>query len=144
MAKAQLKVQKPKTHNFAKALPWILVIGGIIGLICSAILTYDHNKIAINPHYIPNCNLNPIIACGNVIKSKQAQAFDFPNPYIGLVAFPMVITAGVALLAGARNLKRWFWWALEAGTIFGLGFIHWLFYQTVYHINALCPYCMAV
>jgi uncharacterized membrane protein len=129
--------------SFAKVLPFILVIGGIIGLISAAVLTYDHNQIALNPNYVPSCNLNPVIACGSVIKSKQAEAFSFPNPYIGLVAFPMVISAGVALFAGAK-LKRWYWWLLEAGTVFGLGFVHWLFFETVYRIHALCPYCIAV
>jgi hypothetical protein len=26
----------------------------------------------------------------------------------------------------------------------GLFFVHWLFFQSVYRINALCPYCMGV
>ncbi|MGH7237437.1 MAG: vitamin K epoxide reductase family protein [Candidatus Saccharimonadales bacterium] len=133
---------KPRP-TFARALPYILIIGGILGVIAAAILTYDHNKIIQNPNYVPNCNLNPIIACGSVIKSKQAQAFAVPNPYIGLVAFPMVVTAGMALLAGAK-FKRWFWLLLEIGTIFGLGFVHWLFFETVYRIQALCPYCIGV
>jgi uncharacterized membrane protein len=141
--KAKAKSAKKTLPTFAKVLPYILVIGGIIGLIAAGVLTYDHNKLAQNPNYIPSCNLNPIIACGSVIKSKQAQAFDFPNPYVGLVAFPMVITTGMALFAGAK-FKRWYWWLLEAGTIFGLGFVHWLFFETVYRIHALCPYCIAV
>ena len=33
---------------------------------------------------------------------------------------------------------------LEIGAVFGIGFIHYLFYETVYRIHALCPYCMAV
>jgi uncharacterized membrane protein len=139
----EIAVKPAKLHNFAKALPWILVIGGIIGLICSAVLTYDHNKIAQNPNYIPSCNLDPIIACGNVIKSKQASVFPFPNPYIGLVAFPMVIATGVGVWAGAK-FKRWYWLLFELGAIFGVGFIHWLFFETVYRIHALCPYCIGV
>lgn len=135
--------KKTKLYTFAKVLPYILVIGGIIGFICAVVLTYDHNQIAHNPNYVPSCNLNPIIACGQVVKSKQAEAFGFPNPYIGLVAFPMVATIGLALFAGAK-FKRWFWLGLEAGTIFGIGFIHWLFFETVYRIHALCPYCMVV
>jgi uncharacterized membrane protein len=47
------------------------------------------------------------------------------------------------LLAGA-SFKRWFWRGLEIGTIFGLGFVHWLIFQALYRINALCPYCMVV
>lgn len=142
MAKTQMSPVK-KLPSFAKFLPWLLLIGGVIGLICAAVLTYDHNKIAANPGYVPSCNLNPVIACGSVIKSKQAEAFRFPNPYIGLVAFPMVFTTGAALLAGAQ-LKRWYWLLLEAGAVFGLGFVHWLFFESVYRIHALCPYCMVV
>lgn len=26
----------------------------------------------------------------------------------------------------------------------GVAFVHWLFFQTVWDINALCPYCMVV
>lgn len=138
-----LQTYEPKQRRFAKILPYILLIGGVLGLIFSAVLTYDHNKIAQNPNYVPSCNLNPIVACGSVIKSKQAEAFNFPNPYVGLVAFPVVATTGMALLAGAK-LKRWYWLGLEAGTVFGIGFVHWLFFETVYRIHALCPYCIGV
>lgn len=142
MAKA-IPAPKSKSYTFAKVLPWVLVVGGIIGFVCAVVLMYDHNQIAANPNYVPSCNLNPIIACGNVIKSKQGRVFGFPNPYIGLVAFPIVLTVGLALLAGAK-FKRWFWLGLEAGTILGLAFIHWLFFETVYRIHALCPFCMGV
>lgn len=134
-------VQK-KLPTFIKTLPYILIVCGLVGFIASAILTYDHNQIALNPHYVPSCNINPVVACGSVLRSKQTDVFHLPNPYIGLAVFPMVITTGVALLAGAK-FKRWYWLALEAGTIFGIGFVHWLFFETVYRIHALCPYCMA-
>jgi uncharacterized membrane protein len=49
----------------------------------------------------------------------------------------------MAIWAGAR-FRRWFWLGLWAGTIFGIGFVHWLFFETVYRIHALCPYCMVV
>jgi uncharacterized membrane protein len=141
-AKYVSKVGQRKLPTFAKVLPYILILCGVVGFIASAVLVYDHNKLAQNPNYIPSCNINPVIACGSVISSKQGAVFHIPNPYIGLAAFPMVITTGVAILAGAK-LKRWYWLALEAGTIFGLGFVHWLFFETVYRIHALCPYCMA-
>ena len=55
----------------------------------------------------------------------------------------MVLAMGVLLLAGAQ-LKRWAWLTLQGGTVLGLLFIHWLFFESVYHIHALCPYCMVV
>ena len=122
----------------------MLVILGVIGLACALIIMYDKVALLKDPTFKPNCDINPIISCGSVMESKQANAFGFPNPFIGIVGFSVVITIGMVILAGATKLKRWFWLGLEAGTIFGLGFVHWLFYQSVYNIGALCPYCMGV
>ena len=132
-----------KKVTLQKALPWLLIIGGLIGLICAFIIAFDEFKLLQNASFKPNCDLNPIISCGSVMQSKQAHAFGFPNPFIGLMAFPVVIASGMAIFAGAK-LKRWYWLGLEAGTIFGIGFIHWLFFESVYRIHALCPYCMVV
>ena len=124
-------------------LPWLFVVGGAIGLLCSFIITYEKFQLVQNPHYVPSCNLNPIISCGSVMASPQSHAFGFPNPLIGLVAFPVLMTLGVVLLTGGR-LRRWLWWGVEAGAVFGMAFVHWLFFQSVYRIHALCPYCMVV
>lgn len=126
-----------------KALPYILLIGGIIGYICAFVIMFDKIQILKDPNYIPSCNLNPIISCGSVMQSTQANAFGFPNPFIGLGAFPVIAVIGGAILAGAR-FKRWFWLGLNAGLLFAVGFVHWLFFQSVYNIGALCPWCMAV
>lgn len=132
-----------KNMTLAKALPWILVICGTIGLVCAFIISYEKIQLLIDPKFVPDCNLNPVISCGSVMESDQANAFGFPNPFIGLMAFPLVIATGMAMLAGAK-LKRWWWVGLQLGTIFGLGFVHWLFFQSTYRINALCPYCITV
>jgi uncharacterized membrane protein len=127
-----------------RALPWILIICGIIGLASALIIMYDKIALLQDPSFKPGCDLNPVISCGSVMQSEQASAFGFPNPFLGIVGFSVVIASGMAILAGATTLKRWFWIGLQLGTLFGVGFVHWLFYQSVYHINALCPYCMAV
>lgn len=125
-------------------MPWLLVIGGAIGLACACIILYDKIELLKDPAFRPGCDLNPIISCGSVMESSQANAFGFPNPFIGIIGFSIVATIGMAMLAGATKLKRWFWLGLQLGTVFGVVFVHWLFYQSVYNINALCPWCMVV
>ncbi len=132
-----------KLPSFSRIMPWLLLIGGFVGLVCAFIITVEKIDLLKNPQYVPPCNLNPVISCGSVMASKQAAAFGFPNPIIGLVAFSILITLGVVLLAGS-TLKRWLWWGLGAGSLFGVCFVHWLFFQSVYRIHALCPYCMVV
>lgn len=124
-------------------MPYILIVGGIIGLICSFIISQDKIELLQDPNFSPSCDLNPVISCGSVMKSAQGSVFGFPNPWIGLVTFAALITVGVVMLAGAR-LKRWFWLAFEGGMLLGLGFAYWLLFESIYHIQALCPYCLAV
>lgn len=132
-----------KSFTLPNVLPYILIIVGVVGYVCAFIIMFDKVKLADNPNYIPSCNLNPIISCGSVMQSKQAHAFGFPNPFLGLGGFPIIATVGAAMLAGAK-FKRWFWLSVNAGLLFAVSFCHWLFFESVYRIHALCPWCMAV
>lgn len=124
-------------------LPYILVVCGLIIAVAALILSIDKIHLLENPSAHLNCNLNPVIACGDIISSKQGTALGFPNPFNGLFAGGVLITVGMANLAGAK-FKRWFWIGLELGSLFGIGFIGWLFFESLYRIHALCPYCMSV
>lgn len=129
--------------SLTKSLPYILTIAGMIGTYCSFVLSQDKVRLLENPSTNLSCSLDPILACGNVIASNQAHAFGFPNPFLGLAGFAAVATIGITLLAGA-TFKRWFWLAINGGLLFAIGFVHWLFVQSVYSIKNLCIYCMVV
>ncbi len=135
--------EKLKKQTLEKTLPYILVAGGSIGLIAAFVLTMEKMALLKDPAHQLSCSLNPVLSCGSIIASPEASAFNFPNPFIGLAGFAVVITVGMGMIAGAKY-KRWFWRGLELGTIFGIGFVHWLFYQSLYDIGALCIYCMIV
>lgn len=130
-------------YSFTSMFPWFLIGSSALGLLSAIILTVEKIHLLKNPSASLSCDLNPIIACGSVINTQQASAFGFPNPIIGIVGFSIVLTIGMAMLAGAR-FKRWFWIGLQLGTVFGIGFVTWLQYQSIYSIGALCPYCMVV
>lgn len=127
----------------SRALPWILTVGGLLGTAAAFVLMVEKIALLADPFYTPSCSLNTVLSCGPVMSSPQAEAFGFPNPIVGLVGFAVVTATGVALLGGAR-LPRWYWLGLQAGTTFGVAFVHWLIAQSLYEIIALCPYCMVV
>src|ERR1700755_3433746 len=107
-----------------RAFSWLLVICGALGTLASFVITYDKFRLLEDPSFVPGCSLNPIISCGNIMQSKQAHAFGFPNPMIGLIAYPVMICVAMGVLAGARY-RPWFWLGLQAGTLFGVGFCSW-------------------
>jgi uncharacterized membrane protein len=121
---------------------WVLV-AGVLGLASALTLTIEKIEILINPDYVPTCSINPVLSCGSVMVTPQASAFGFPNPLIGIVSFTVVLVTGVLAIAKVR-LPRWYWAGLATGTLLGVAFVHWLIFQSLYRIGALCPYCMVV
>lgn len=124
-------------------MAWVLVVGGLVGFGAAFTLLVEKIALLKDPSYVPSCSINPILSCGSIMQTDQAEAFGFPNPILGVAGFAAVTTVGVAVLAGA-TFRRWFWLGLQAGTVFGITFIHWLIFQSLYRIGALCPYCMVV
>ncbi len=126
-----------------RPLGWGLTLGGAVGLLAAAVLLVERIRLAQDAAYVPTCSLNPVLSCGSVMESAQASLFGFPNPMIGVAAFPVVVATGAGLLAGARY-ARWYWLGLQAGVTLALALITWLIFQSLYRIGALCPYCMVV
>ena len=127
----------------SRRLAWLLAVGGVVGFAAAFTLLVEKIALLKDPSYVPSCSINPILSCGSIMRTEQAEAFGFPNPILGVAGFAVVVTVGVAVLAGAK-FRRWFWLGLQAGTLFGVVFIHWLIFQSLYRIDALCPYCMVV
>lgn len=121
----------------------LLVVGGAIGLAAAIKLILDKLTLLENPDAHLTCDIAERISCSNVVNTWQAEVFGFPNPLMGVVGFSVVITFGVLVLSGTR-LPEWVWGGLQAGVIFGVGFVHWLIYQSFFVIQFLCPWCMIV
>lgn len=133
----------PAGRFAGRAIGWVLAVGGAIGFLAAFVLAVEKITLLADPSYIPTCSINPVFSCGSVMSTPQAELFGFPNALLGIAGFAMVLTAGMAVLSGARP-GRWFWLALQAGTTAGAIFVHWLIFQSLYRIGALCPYCMVV
>lgn len=133
----------PRAWRADRAFAWWLLIAGVVGLLAAATLLIERIELLQDPTYVPSCSISPILSCGSVMTTDQASVFGFPNPIIGVAAFPIVATTGAVLLAGAQ-LGRWYWLGLQMGVTFGIGLVTWLAFQSLYRIGALCPYCMVV
>lgn len=138
---------------FKKSAPsrsdaWIfgtMLAFGIVGLIVSFILAVEEIHLIKNPDATLSCSINLVLNCSTVMQSWQASVFGFPNMLIGLMAYPVVITTAVIGLTGlAGKLPRWYW--RTATVCYGLGavFAYWLFFQSLYVIQVLCPWCLVI
>jgi uncharacterized membrane protein len=125
---------------------WIfgtMLFSACLSLTASLVLSADAMRLAADPNTSLSCNINAVISCGTVGTSWQARLFGFPNAFLGLMAEPVVITIAVASLGGVR-FPRWFMFAAQAVYTLGVVFAYWLFYQSMFNIGALCPWCLLV
>jgi uncharacterized membrane protein len=129
--------------NVRRWLPWILAIGGTIALAASIALSVEVFDRLKDPSFTPVCNLNPIFSCTSVADSAQSHAFGIPNYFIGIAGYAGVVAVALALLGGAQ-FKRWLWLVINAGLLVATIFLHWLIFETLYRIGALCIFCMVV
>lgn len=135
-----------KNSDLERSNRWVfgtMLAFGIIGLAASFVLAVEEFHLLKNPDAILTCSINLVLNCAGVMKTWQASVFGFPNMFIGLMAFPIVIC--VALLGLSRAvLPRWFYIGANIGYLLGAVFAYWLFFSSVYVIEILCPWCLVV
>ncbi|WP_074258989.1 vitamin K epoxide reductase family protein [Agromyces cerinus] len=129
------------TRSRPVGLAVFLLIAGGLGLLAAFELSIEKVLSLSDPSHIPGCNVGVLVGCSTNLASWQGGVFGFPNPFIGLMAWPVVITIAVAILAGA-TFARWFWAAFNVGVAGALVFVGWLIYQSIYVLDVLCPWCM--
>jgi uncharacterized membrane protein len=136
------------THKDSKLRDnrWIFVsmlVGAIGSLIASFVLSLEAYELAKNPNAILSCSVNVILNCATVAKHPTSELFGFPNPFLGMIAEPIVITVAIAGLAGVK-FPRLFMFAAQIGYTLGFIFAWVLFYISFTVIQALCPWCLLV
>ena len=121
----------------------LLVVLGAVGFAASAWLSIERYLVLLDPDRVATCTINVFLSCGAAMGSWQGSLLGFPNPFLGVAAFPVVVTSGVVLLTGAR-LPRWYWGSLLAFTVLGQALIFFLMGTSFYVLHRLCPACMVV
>ena len=121
----------------------VMLIGGTAALTAAFVLTLEKFHLYEDPDAVLSCSINLVLNCSTVMQSWQSSVFGFPNMIIGLMAFSVVVTVAVAGLAGVK-FPRWFLIATNIGYFLGLLFAYWLFFQSIYDIQVLCPWCLIV
>jgi uncharacterized membrane protein len=77
------------------------------------------------------------------METEQASFLGMPNAVFGVAGYTALVTIGIMLLAGAAA-KKWLWLMLQLGVTVAAVYSHYLFFQGVYRINAICPWCFVV
>lgn len=131
-----------KKESFVATYVTMLVFG-ILGFLAAFTLSVEKLELLQNPDAKLSCSVNLVLNCASVMKTPQASVFGFPNSYLGIMGFAIVICVAMGGLLKVRYSRLYL---LIANFFYGLGlvFAYWLFFQSLYVIQVLCPWCLIV
>lgn len=143
------KIKEAVTHkNETKSIRnayFVMLIGAVLALIAAFVLSVEKVHLLSNPDAILSCSFNVVLNCSAVMQTPQSAVFfGIPNMFIGMVAFPVIVTVAVAALWGGAKFNKGFLIAANIGILIGTIFAYWLFFTSVYVIQVLCPWCLVV
>ena len=121
----------------------LLIVTGLAGLLGAFALSVEHIELLEHPSGALGCDLNPFLNCSGAIESDQGKLFGFPNPLLGLMAFP------AAMIMGAMNnvlveKPRSVWTVFSIGVLGGLAIVLYLAQQSIFFLGFVCPWCFLV
>lgn len=123
----------------------VLLGAALAALAAAFTLSLEKIHLMNDPDAVLSCSFNVILNCAGVMETWQASVFwGIPNMFIGLVSFPVLVAIAVAALWGGARFKKGFLLAMNIGVLTGTIFAYWLFFQSVYVIEILCPWCLVV
>ena len=123
------------------ALSIVFIVVAAVGLLAAFALTLEKIHALTNPGEAASCDFSVVVQCGKNLSSWQGSLLGFPNPLIGMMAWPVVAATGVGMLAGAR-FANWYWRAFDIVASVGFLFTIWLYTESVFVLGTLCPWCM--
>lgn len=129
-----------------KSNRWIfgtMLTFSVIALIAAFVLSVEKIHVLQDSTAQLSCSFNLVLDCSKVMQTWQSQVFGFPNMFIGLMAYSVLITIAVLGLAGT-TFPRLFLKLANIGILLGAIFAYWLFFSSVYVIQVLCPWCLIV
>ena len=75
------------TRNNRQWIYGLLLVGSLIGLLASFVLSVEAIEIVRNRDVVLSCDLNSIVSCGAVARDPSAQVLGFPNSFLGIRFF---------------------------------------------------------
>ena len=142
---------EPRPKGWRHGATWVylvMLIASAVALAVSFVLSADTLKLARNPGQQLGCDVNAVLSCSSVAQSWQAEIVKFgglsyPNAFFGIAAESVFVTIAVIGLARVK-VPRWFATCTWLGGLAALAYSYWLTSQSLFVIQALCPWCMAL
>lgn len=118
-----------------------IFVFAVLGFTAAFTLTIDKFDILRNPNQELPCNINPLLNCGIVMRSKYAEVFGIPWSLLGVAGYPAVMLLALFLIQ-KRKLTLWLTWLITLPAFGAFALSTYFMYVSAYLIGVFCPWCI--
>lgn len=142
---------EPRPTGWRHGAVWtygVMLVASAVALAASFMLSAETLELARNPGQHLACDVNGTLSCSAVMQSWQAEivrfaGLSFPNAFFGIAAESVFVTVAVVGMCRVE-VPRWFGACTWFGGLAALAYSYWLTTQSMFVINALCPWCLTL
>ena len=120
-----------------------MIISGSLGLFTSFVLSIEAWQLAADSSARFGCDISSVLSCSTVAQTWQARILGFPNAFLGIFFEAVVLAISVGIFAGVK-FPRWYMLGTNLLYTIALFFAFWLFGQSYFIIQVLCPWCLLI
>ena len=120
-----------------------MIISGSIGLVTSFVLSIEAWQLAADSSARFGCDISSVLSCSAVAQTWQARILGFPNAFLGIFFEAVVLAISIAIFSGVK-FPRWYMLGTNLLYSIALFFAFWLFGQSYFIIQVLCPWCLLI
>lgn len=120
-----------------------MIISGSIGLFTSFVLSIEAWQLAADSSARFGCDISSVLSCSTVAQTWQARILGFPNAFLGIFFEAVVLAISIGIFAGVK-FPRWYMLGTNLLYTIALFFAFWLFGQSYFIIQVLCPWCLLI
>ena len=113
-----------------------MIISGCIGLLTSFVLSIEAWQLAADSSTRFGCDISSVLSCSTVAQTWQARI-------LGIFFEAVVLAISVAIFSGVK-FPRWYMLGTNLLYTVALFFAFWLFGQSYFIIQVLCPWCLLI
>ena len=119
----------------------VMAIFSFFALLAAFQLSVDKIHLLEHPDSKLPCSINVVLNCASVMKTPQASLLGFPNSFLGIIGFSIFLFFAISSLMGTKYTRAIIK-LLLAGILGAWIFALWLFLDSLYVIQILCPWCL--
>lgn len=120
-----------------------MIISGSLGLFTSFVLSIEAWQLAADSSARFGCDISSVLSCSTVAQTWQARILGFPNAFLGIFFEAVVLAISIGIFAGVK-FPRWYMLGTNLLYTIALFFAFWLFGQSYFIIQVLCPWCLLI